>query len=79
MKSNVKCPVKINKRFVKIIFGGLNLFAQNLIVTTHIKASVEIKFGIVLRRVYSKISFANKFRFLTVNFVSLTNIYMQNA
>ena len=59
MKSNVKCPVKINKRFVKIIFGGLNLFAQNLIVTTHIKASVEIKFGIVLRRVvfFERISF----------------------
>ena len=46
MKSNVKCPVKINKRFVKIVFGGLNLFAQKLI-TTHIKASVETKFGIV--------------------------------
>ena len=48
MKSNVKCPVKINKRFVKIVFGGLNLFAQKLI-TTHIKASVDTKFGIVFK------------------------------
>ena len=49
MKSNVKCPVKINKRFAKIVFEGLNVFAQNPIITIYFKAAVEIKFIHIVR------------------------------